>query len=268
MVSWLTSGEARRPTPGGSTPRGMTPGSRWRRPVSRWPRCSAPGRVRSCSRAAPPRPSPRPRVGAPSSSGVTMSCAPRSSTRPCATRRRGSAVDVTSWASTRPARVDPDQVLAAVEPTGPRWCTSSGGTTRSAPSSRCAEVVAACRERGVLVHVDAAQAAGHVPIDFDALGADLMSVSAHKLGGPHGTGALLVRRGLRVQPLLVGRRPGAGPAGGDGERAPPSPGSAPPPWRSTRTRSRRRRSSPSARTERLLDAALAGRRRRRLRRPP
>jgi cysteine desulfurase len=66
------------------------------------------------------------------------------------------------------------------------------------------EIVAAARERKVLVHVDACAAAGHVPIDFHALDADLCSVTAHKLGGPKGAGALLVRRGLRLDPMLVG----------------------------------------------------------------
>ena len=67
-----------------------------------------------------------------------------------------------------------------------------------------AEVGAAGRERGVLVHVDACAAAGHAPIDFHALDADLCSLTAHKLGGPTGAGALLIRRGLRLDPLLVG----------------------------------------------------------------
>jgi cysteine desulfurase len=56
----------------------------------------------------------------------------------------------------------------------------------------------------VRLHVDACAAAGHVPFDFVRLGADLVSVSAHKLGGPRGVGALLVRRGLRLPPLLLG----------------------------------------------------------------
>jgi cysteine desulfurase len=56
----------------------------------------------------------------------------------------------------------------------------------------------------VLVHVDACMAAGHVAVGFHALGADLCSVTAHKLGGPKGVAAMLVRRGLRIPPFVVG----------------------------------------------------------------
>lgn len=67
-----------------------------------------------------------------------------------------------------------------------------------------AEIVELCRSRGVLVHVDAAAAVGQMTVEFASTGADLCSVSSHKLGGPAGAGALLVRRGLRLDPLLVG----------------------------------------------------------------
>jgi len=66
------------------------------------------------------------------------------------------------------------------------------------------EVVAACREAGVPVHVDGCAAVGHVPVDLGSVGADLASVSAHKLGGPPGVGALVVGAGSRFAPLLVG----------------------------------------------------------------
>ncbi|HEV8063530.1 MAG TPA: aminotransferase class V-fold PLP-dependent enzyme [Acidimicrobiales bacterium] len=66
------------------------------------------------------------------------------------------------------------------------------------------EAIARSHAAGALVHVDAAAAAGHVDVAFDALEADFMSVSAHKLGGPPGIGALLVRRRLRMTPMLVG----------------------------------------------------------------
>jgi len=67
-----------------------------------------------------------------------------------------------------------------------------------------AGVVELCRGIGIPVHVDAASAAGYLELDLGPSGADLVSVSAHKLGGPSGMGALLLRRGLRIDPLLVG----------------------------------------------------------------
>jgi cysteine desulfurase len=66
------------------------------------------------------------------------------------------------------------------------------------------DVVADCRGAGIPVHVDAVAAAGRVPLDLGSLDADLVSISSHKLGGPAGVGALVVRRGLRIDPLLVG----------------------------------------------------------------
>jgi cysteine desulfurase len=67
-----------------------------------------------------------------------------------------------------------------------------------------APIIEECRRLGVPTHVDAVAAAGQVPLDLGELGADLVSVSAHKLGGPAGIGALIIRRGLRLPPLLVG----------------------------------------------------------------
>ena len=67
-----------------------------------------------------------------------------------------------------------------------------------------AEIGALCRSRGVCFHTDAVQAFGHVPIDVKAMNIDLLSLSAHKLNAPKGVGAIYIRSGITLEPILTG----------------------------------------------------------------
>lgn len=70
-----------------------------------------------------------------------------------------------------------------------------------------AEIAELAHERGALVHTDAVQSAGKIPVDVRALGVDLLTVAAHKFYGPKGTGALWIKRGVRlVSPITGGRQ--------------------------------------------------------------
>ncbi|MBZ5576406.1 MAG: cysteine desulfurase [Acidobacteriia bacterium] len=109
--------------------------------------------------------------------------------------------------------VDPDDVRLALRPdtalVSVMHANNELGTVQP-----IAEIARIAREAGVPLHVDGVQALGKIPVDVDALGVDLYSMSGHKLYAPKGVGALFVRKGARMAPLTFGghherdRRPG------------------------------------------------------------
>ena len=109
--------------------------------------------------------------------------------------------------------VTPEQVAAAIRPdtalVSVMYANNEIGTIQP-----IAAIGAICRERGVLFHTDAVQAAGHLPINVVTQNIDLLSLSAHKFHGPKGIGVLYARRGVPLRPLICGGAQERGKRGG------------------------------------------------------
>ena len=99
--------------------------------------------------------------------------------------------------------VDPERVAAAIE-TRTRLVSVMLANNETGAIQPVAEIARLAHNAGVLVHTDAVQALGKIDVDVGVLGVDLLTLSAHKVHGPQGVGALWIRRGVRVAPLLFG----------------------------------------------------------------
>lgn len=100
-------------------------------------------------------------------------------------------------------RVSPSEIADAIRPDtlliSLMLANNEIGTIE--PVSEAAKIA---KNAGVYMHTDAVQAVGHIPVDVEALGVDLLSMSAHKFCGPKGIGALYIRSGVRIEPLIYG----------------------------------------------------------------
>lgn len=99
--------------------------------------------------------------------------------------------------------IDPDDVQCAIRPDtaliSVMLANNEVGTIE--PIAKIARIA---RAHGIPLHTDAVQAVGHIPVDVDALGVDMLSISAHKFYGPKGIGALYIRNGVRIANLIDG----------------------------------------------------------------
>ena len=104
----------------------------------------------------------------------------------------------------RDGRVDPATLAAALAKAERPLVSVMLANNETGVIQPIAEIAGIVHAANGLLHIDAVQAAGRIPLDMSALGADLMSLSSHKLGGPQGAGALIVRGRLSVAPLIRG----------------------------------------------------------------
>lgn len=134
---------------------------------------------------------------------VVVSAVEHAAVRETASALESEGVEVTRLTVDRHGLADPEELASALRDdtalAAVMWANNEVGTVQ--PVDELAEV---CRERGVPFHCDAVQAVGHLPVDVSRTPVSTLAFTGHKLHGPSGVGALYVRGGVEVEPLLRG----------------------------------------------------------------
>lgn len=135
---------------------------------------------------------------------VVISAIEHSAVRHAAAQAAREGAAVTTVAVDRAGRLDLAALEESLEGAPPAVVSVMWANNEVGSIQELDEVVARCAARGIAVHTDAVQAVGHVPVSVEEVGVHLLAMSAHKFGGPRGVGALYVRVGTRLEPLLHG----------------------------------------------------------------
>lgn len=137
-----------------------------------------------------------------SGGGIALSAVEHSAVRRSAATAAREGAPITTLAVDEAGRLDLDalrEALPDVELVSVMWANNEVGTLQPVHA-----VAALCREHAVSFHTDAVQAVGHIPVSVADVPCDFLAMSAHKFGGPRGVGALFVRSGTELAPLLHG----------------------------------------------------------------